>query len=268
MTAGTAPPAVREEWTGQVLVVTLDRPHKRNAIDLHTVRGVRTALRQADEHRARAVVLTGAPVFSAGADIATYATGDTIAIASLMDEANAMCDEIAGSTAPVIAAVEGMALGGGFECVLAADLVVAAENARVGLPEVGLGLVPGWGGTQRLTEQIGPRRAKQIVLLGEPLNAATAADLGLVTTICTTGTATDVATSLARKLAERPAQAVAEACRVIDLAPNGRRSEREALDRLFRSADAAEAINAFVEKRQPSFNGEATDQQRHNPTVH
>ncbi|TDC07218.1 enoyl-CoA hydratase/isomerase family protein [Nonomuraea longispora] len=242
--------AVRIRRDGAVLVVSIDRPRKRNAINLPVVRGVRAALRSASrEAEVRTVVLTGSPVFSAGADIGTYAEGDLAAIATLMDEANAMCDEIADSPVPVIAAVEGVALGGGFECVLACDLVVAAEDARFGLPEVGLGLLPGWGGTQRLTAQVGPRRAKGIVLLGEQLDAATAADLGLVTTVCASGRALAVATAIAERLATRPMRAVAEACRVIDLAPHGRREERAALDRLFATTEAADAIRAFVEKR-------------------
>ncbi|MEO3887118.1 enoyl-CoA hydratase/isomerase family protein [Nonomuraea sp. B5E05] len=246
----TAATAVRTRRDGAVLVVSIDRPHKRNAIDLATVRGVRAALRSASrEEEVRAVVLTGTSVFSAGADIGTYAEGDPAAIATLMDEANAMCDEIADSPAPVVAAVEGVALGGGFECVLACDLVVAAEDARFGLPEVGLGLLPGWGGTQRLTAQVGPRRAKAITLLGDQLDAATAADLGLVTTVCAPGRALAVATTVAERLAARPARAVAEACRAIDLAPHGRREERAALDRLFATTEAADAIRAFVEKR-------------------
>jgi enoyl-CoA hydratase/carnithine racemase len=246
---------VAAAYEGDVAIISLDRPAKRNALTLDMALDCRDALAYAAS-RSRVIVLRGTDsVFCAGADITTYAQGDHREVRALTDAANTLVDEIDQCRVPVIAAVEGMALGGGMELALAADLVVAADNARFGLPEVALGLIPGWGGTQRLAEQIGRRRTKDVVLTGRVLDAVEAHDLGLVARLCEPGSATSVAVQLAEKIARRAPQAIREAMRVIDLAPSGRAAERAALDALFLSQDGKEGVAAFVQKREPVFRG-------------
>lgn len=242
-----------QRWDEDVLILTLSREEKRNAVTLTMAQECRKALSEA-EGAARAVVLQGSDtVFCAGADIATYAAGDQETIADLTDAANELVDQIDRCPVPVIAAVEGMALGGGMELALAADLIVASETAKFGLPELTLGLIPGWGGTQRLTNQVGTRLAKKIILLGHVLRADEAEALGLVTHTAAAGRAKDTALDIARRIAERAPLAVREANRVIGLAPNGRAEERRALDALFITDDGTEGVAAFVEKRAPKF---------------
>jgi len=259
-TAATAPvPSngrIVAAYHGDVAVISLDRPAKRNALTLEMALDCRDALAYA-ANRSSAIVLRGTDtVFCAGADIATYAQGDPQEVRALTDAANMLVDEIEGCRVPVIAAVEGMALGGGLELALAADIVVGAENARFGLPEVALGLIPGWGGTQRLAEQIGRRRTKDVVLTGRVLNAVEAHDMGLVTRLCEPGSAMSLAVQLAEQIAQRAPRAIREAIRVIDLAPAGRAAERAALDALFVSHDGKEGVAAFAQKREPVFRGD------------
>lgn len=246
---------ITTDWYDDVAVVSLDRPAKRNAITLRMATACITALEEAAS-RARVIVLQGSDtMFCAGADIATYARGDEEEVRMLTDAANLLVDTIAAAPVPIVVAVEGMALGGGMEIALAADLVVASDSAKFGLPELALGLIPGWGGTQRLTALVGPRRAKEVILLGRVLSADDADGLGLVVRRCAAGDAASTALELARHIAARAPLAVREARRVIDLAPHGRAEERAALDVLFKSADGREGVAAFAEKRQPTFRG-------------
>ncbi|MGE0214491.1 enoyl-CoA hydratase/isomerase family protein [Mycolicibacterium sp.] len=237
-----------------ILHLVLDRPRKRNALNLDMVRTL-TRLVDARPVDTRVIVLSGGAFFCAGADISVYGHGDPGSIGELTRAAGVLVDTIATVPVPVIAAVEGMALGGGFEVALAADLVVAGDTAEFGLPEVSLGLIPGWGGTQRLTSQVGARRAKQLIMLGQRLSAAEAHGLGLVNEVVPAGTSGDRALELAGLLADSSVSALAA---TKDLVSGTERAlayadERATLIELFTSADGVEGVTAFLQKRPADF---------------
>ncbi|WP_307841639.1 enoyl-CoA hydratase/isomerase family protein [Streptomyces endocoffeicus] len=261
-----APDVVLVERRDRVGIVTINRPAKYNAINYAVVEALSDALRElGDDPAVHAIVLAGAGrAFAAGADIAFYSHADREAFIAFTERCNALCDTIAASPIPIIAAVNGLALGGGFELVLSCDVVVAAANASFGLPEVSLGLLPGWGGTQRLTWHIGPNRAKWLIMSGERINAYTAEQLGIVAQVCAREDLDSVALDTATRLAAQPPAAIAAIRAVVASAvPHasagsagpGFRLERDKLTALFDSRDGQEGIAAFVEKRPPCFQG-------------
>jgi enoyl-CoA hydratase len=254
---------MRVTHEGRVAVVTLDRPDKLNAIGAHTLRdldGVITALES--DSGVGAVVITGdGKAFSAGADIAEMSSFDhphdfSVFIELMTD----VYDNIERLPKPSIAAINGIAFGGGFELALACDLRVMAESARVGLPEVKLGLLPGGGGTQRLARAVPAAVAKRMLMTGDPMGAADAHRFGLANEVTPVETVVDRAVELAAQLANGPALALAAAKRLVD---NGRSMplsaaiayERETVSMLFGSADGIEGVRAFVDKRPPKFIG-------------
>lgn len=256
--SGTAPVAesvsVEAATAAGVLHVVLNRPRKRNAFDLDMVRSLTRTI-DARPAGTRAIVLSGGSFFCAGADISVYGRGDLSEIGELTRAAGVLVETIATVPVPVIAAVEGMALGGGFEIALAADLVVAGETAQLGLPEVSLGLIPGWGGTQRLAAQVGARKAKQLIMFGQRLSASDAHELGLVNEVVPAGSSRDRADEWAAVLAGSSASALAASK---DLVSGAERAlaysdERAVLMGLFTSVDGIEGVAAFVEKRPADF---------------
>jgi enoyl-CoA hydratase len=253
------PDAVLTERRGAVLVVTMNRPHVHNAVDAATAHGIADAMAALDADPALVVgVLTGAGGrFSSGMDLRAYRAGEDPMVGDR---------GFAGLThrppaAPLIAAVEGDALGGGFELALACDLVVAARTARFGLPEVRRGLIAGSGGLLRLPERIPRAVALQHALTGEPFDAADAHRWGLVTVLTEPGAALDGALDLAGRIAANGPLAVRATKEVMtgsgDWPPDERWSRQDALlRRVMRSADAREGTRAFVEKRPPVWRGE------------
>lgn len=237
-----------------ILSITLNRPKKRNAFDLDMVR---TLTRAIDGRPAgtRVIVLGGGAFFCAGADIAVYGRGDQGEIGELTRAAGVLIETIATVPVPVIAAVEGMALGGGFEVALAADIVIAGETAKLGLPEVSLGLIPGWGGTQRLTAQVGVRKAKQLIMLQQKLLAQQAYDLGLVNEVVPAGASLDRAMEVATTLALSSASALAATKNLVSGTEQALAysEERAVLMALFTSPDGIEGVSAFVDKRPADF---------------
>lgn len=250
---------------GSVGVITLNRPHKLNAIDGSVVLEIGSVLqRLQDDPKIRAIVLTGAGrAFAAGADIGMYRDATPEAFRDFTQRCNALCEQVEQLPKPVVAAVRGVALGGGFELVLSADIVIAAEDAKFGLPEINLGLLPGWGGTQRLTQQIGRGRATEMIMTASRLSARDARTLGLVNEVVPEAEVDDVALLMAERLAAQPMQALTSIKTAIRAAnPAGIRSnspgfvvEQQELQKLFLTADGKEGIAAFVEKRQPRFEG-------------
>ncbi len=239
-----------------VAVVTIDRQEALNALDVETLAALRDRLRElADDEAARVVVLTGAGerAFVAGADI-KYMSGlgadEARAWGALGHEAARLLEEM---PKPTIAAINGFALGGGCELALGCDLRYAASNARLGQPEIHLGIVPGWGGTQRLARVCGLGIAKELILTGRQVDAEEALRIGLVDAIA--DPVLERALEVARELAARSPVALRVAKRLLNLSPGALEQEAEEFGDLFASEDAKEGLAAFAEKRAPRFVG-------------
>jgi enoyl-CoA hydratase len=248
--------SIRVEREGAIAVVTLDRQDALNALDVDTLTGLRDRLRAlAGDGEVRAVVLTGAgeKAFAAGADI-KYMSGLVVEQAkewgALGHEVGQLLETMA---KPTIAAINGFALGGGCELALACDIRFASSRAKIGQPEINLGIVPGWGGTQRLARVCGLGVAKELVLTGRMIDAAEALRVGLVNAIA--DPVLDHALGVARELAEKSPVALGVAKRLLNLSPGALEREAEEFGDLFSSEDAKEGLTAFAEKRPARFVG-------------
>ncbi len=245
-----------EQRSGWVRL-TLNRPEARNALNTALLAEIAATLtRLATNDSCRAVVLTGAEGnFAAGADIGEIEHKTTAEAAN--DPRKQHWAAIRAFPKPLIAAVEGYALGGGFELALMADLLVLGSTAKLGLPETSLGLIPGAGGGQRLVSLAGRMRATRLVLTGEIIDAATAYDWGIASHLAD-GPAFPAASALADRIAQRAPLALAAAKRALvegaesDLAFA---TERAGFEALLDTADKAEGIAAFRAKRRPGFSG-------------
>jgi enoyl-CoA hydratase len=251
------------ERSDGVATLRLNRPRALNALDPDTLRALAAAIDAIDaDATVRAAIITGSGerAFCAGADIAAMAAmGPTEGhpYARLGHEALARVDDC---RVPVVAAVNGVALGGGLELALACDLVVAAERARLGFPEITLGIIPGFGGTQRLVRRAGLARARELIYLGSMIGAADALRLGIVDRVVPGDRLSEEVTGLARAPAERPPLALRQAKRATRAAEKttleaGLRLEIEAFAATFASDDRVEGLRAFLEKRTPQWKG-------------
>jgi crotonobetainyl-CoA hydratase len=257
-------PAVTVARHGHVLVVTLNRPAAMNAVNAEVSGLVGDALELADRDAAvHAVVLTGAGerAFCAGADLKALARGEPVRAPGHAEWGFAGYVRHPISK-PTIAAVNGFALGGGTELVLASDLAVAAETATLGLPEVARGLFAGAGGAFRLSAQVPRKAAMELLLTGASITAARGCELGLVNRVVPAGQALAAALSMAQAISVNAPLAVQAAKRVANSAYGGQESEVAAwqrsdseLEALRRSADAREGAQAFAEKRAPVWRG-------------
>lgn len=243
-----------------VCMITLGRPEALNALNTELLKQLVDALDDAQTDPAvRAVVLTGGnKVFAAGADIHEMAANDFIA--TLSDQRIACWQRISQFKKPLIAAVNGLALGAGCELVLHADIVIAGENARFGLPEINLGIMPGAGGTQRLPVVVGKSRAMQMVLTGEPIDAHQALQSGLVSEVTSVERTIERALHIAHSIACKAPIAVNLAKEAVLTASEanlacGLRLERKAFALLAATQDRQEGLKAFQEKREPHFIG-------------
>ncbi|PYB76415.1 MULTISPECIES: 2,3-dehydroadipyl-CoA hydratase PaaF [Pseudomonas] len=243
-----------------VRLITLHRPQALNALNTALLEELAAELHAADQDpQIRAVVITGSrKAFAAGADINEMAQRDLVGI--LEDPRVAHWQRITGFAKPLIAAVNGFALGGGCELVMCADIVIAGSDARFGQPEINLGILPGAGGTQRLLRAVGKPLAMQMVLGGEAIGARHALQAGLVSEVTEPELAVEralqVAVAIAAKapLAVRLAKEALLKAQDMDLA-SGLRFERHAFTLLAGTADRNEGIRAFQEKRPARFQG-------------
>ena len=254
---------LRVELRDRIAVLTLERPERLNAIGSETVEQLTRALNELrDNDDVRALVVTGAGrAFSAGADIGEIesftAPRQFHSFVQQLTDAYALLEDF---PKPSVAAVHGFAFGGGLELALACDLRVAERGARLGLPEMKLGVLPGAGGTQRLPRLIPPAIAKQMILTGEPIDAERAHALGLVNELAEPGEVLSVAEALAAALTAGAPLALAAGKRLIDYGLGmdleaAISYERETVSVLFSTEDQAEGLKAFRERRPGDFQG-------------
>lgn len=252
-----SPETTRVERRGRVGWITLNRPQSLNALNAAMVRELATALRafEADPDIG-AIVVTGAGrAFSAGADI-TEVTAQGFP-GTLLGNFLVEYDELGRTRKPMIAAVNGAALGGGFELALMCDLIVAADNARFGLPEIKLGTMPGAGGTQRLSIAIGKARAMDLCLTGRIIDAAEALTLGAISRMVPAAALLSEVEALADGIATNPLPATLAIKEAVNTAfdglTQGLRLERRLFHSLFGTQDFREGMAAFIDKRAPRF---------------
>lgn len=244
-----------------VFVIAIDRPARRNALNLEIKNGLADLVETVDsDPSARAIIITGGrDVFAAGTDLAEMEA--LTPTAHTLKTTDRMFTVIRNCTTPVIAAVEGYALGGGCELAMSCDLIVAATTSSFGQPEIRVGVIPGAGGTQRMVRIMGKYRALRLLLTGDQITAQEAYTIGLVSEVTSDGTALSRALELADSIANMPQLAVRA---ILELVAAGVDApldtalllERKAFQLLFDSSDQKEGMRAFLERRTPEFRGE------------
>ncbi len=247
----------------ELCLITINRPKALNALNQQVLADLADALGQFEkDETGKVCVITGAgeKAFVAGADIAEMADLTPLEAERFCRFGQEVFLRIEEIEKPVLAAVNGFALGGGTELALACDLVYASEKARFGQPEINLGIIPGFGGTQRLAKVIGIRRAKEWIYTGDMVDAKTAEAFGLVNAVFPPDKLMEEVEAVAKKLASKPPYALGQAKKAIEKGMpldlrTGSVLEREAFSMTFASEDRREGIQAFLEKRKPSFQG-------------
>ena len=255
---------VKLEMDGPIGVITIDRPKALNALNTRTLTELEQVLDAvAIDRTIRAVIITGSgeKAFVAGADISEMANFQPESARRFAALGHRVLEAIEALPFPAIAAVNGFALGGGCELALACDLIYASEKAKLGQPEVNLGVIPGFGGTQRLTRLLGKIRAKEIIFTGEMIDAAKAREIGLVLEVLPPDRLLPHCREVAQRIAEKGPLAVAQAKRVIQYGADAdlhsaNELERQAFAVLCGTADQKEGMRAFLEKRKPAFTAE------------
>jgi enoyl-CoA hydratase/carnithine racemase len=249
------------EVEGAVATIRLDRP-PANALDRAVALELQEAARSvaADPHVRAAVIWGGERIFAAGADIKAmvgYGPAEIEPDVSALEQA---CRDVEAIAKPVIAAINGYALGGGCEVAMATDFRFAAEDAKLGQPEIRLGIIPGAGGTQRLPRLVGLARARELIYSGRHVGAAEALSIGLVDRVLPAAEVYPAALEEAARWADGPTRALGAAKAAVHAAAEldrerGLRIEHDVFVRLFETRDKAEGMRAFLEKREPRFEG-------------
>jgi enoyl-CoA hydratase len=241
-------------------IVQLHRPEARNAINLQLIKELVDAVEELEQNNAvRCIIITGDDkVFAAGADIKEMAAAS--AIEMLLRDQFVLFDRLKKITKPLIAAVSGYALGGGCELALMCDIILASDTAKFGQPEVSIGVIPGWGATQRLTHAVGKAKAMEMILAGDAIGADEALRCGLIARIVPAATLMQEAESLAQKIAAKPPLAIRLAKESVNQAfesslDSGLALERKNFYLLFAGEDQKEGMKAFIEKRKAAWKG-------------
>lgn len=249
---------IKFDRDGDVATITVNRPDAMNALNIEVLEALLATIE--DASNARILVLTGAgeKAFVGGADIAYMADLSVAEAQDFVELGHRVTDAVASFPGPVIAAVNGYAFGGGCELALAADLRVAGQNALIGQPEIDLGIVPGWGGTQRLARIVGDAMARRMVFFGEHVDAEEAQRIGLVGDVYPQEDLDEQVTEMAQELAEKPAFALQSAKEALNQVHETHQSAGLAYERrlwagLFGTHDQREGMEAFVEDREPDF---------------
>jgi enoyl-CoA hydratase len=260
VTAGTEPVLIERPDDG-VALIRINRPEARNALNMATRKALAAAFEAFhEEPSVRAIVLTGdEQAFAAGADLREFI--DAGAVEMLRRRSERYWNTVARTPQPVIAAINGYALGGGLELAMCCDVIIAGESAKLGQPEVRVGIMPGAGGTQRLTRAVGKFHAMRLCLTGRPIAATEAYQIGLVSQVVPDVDVVDAALEMARDLARLPPLALVQIKEAILAGQDasleaGLMLEHKAFQLLFASADKREGMRAFFDKRHPDFKGE------------
>jgi len=249
---------VELEWSNDIATVTVDRPDALNALNVETLEALGEAIGEARANDARVLVLRGAgdDAFIAGADIAYMKDLSTTEAQAWGELGHDVADAIERFPAPTVAVVDGYAFGGGCEMAMACDLRIGSESALIGNTEIDLGIIPGWGGTQRLPRLVGEETAKRMIYLGQRLDAETAAEEGLFGEVVPDNEIDDRAAELAAELAAKPPFALRAAKDAIAQGysdVSGLDYEKRTFGSLFGTPDQREGMEAFVENREPEF---------------
>ncbi|ORW24419.1 enoyl-CoA hydratase/isomerase family protein [Mycobacterium palustre] len=251
--------AVTWSADGPVLHIVLNRP-PANALGPAIIEGMHAALDAADKSQPKVLLVSSDldGFFAAGADIKHMTTVDAASFKAYGDSLRSSLNRLADHAAVSVAAIDGLALGGGLELAMACTLRVAGSTSKLGLPEVKLGLIPGAGGTQRLPRLVGRGPALDLMLTGRQIDATEAFRVGLIDRLVEPGAAVSTARALAEELCAASAPAQRAVVRTVDAAANlplaeGLRYEVEQIQELFEHGEAAEGLRAFVEKRAPKF---------------
>ncbi|WP_299217173.1 enoyl-CoA hydratase-related protein [uncultured Dokdonia sp.] len=251
------------DQTNGITTITINRPSKLNALNTETIGELHDAFAKADADTSTKVIIitgTGEKAFVAGADISEFAHFSIEEGAELARKGQEdLFDFVENLGTPVIAAVNGFALGGGLELAMAAHFRVASDNARMGLPEVSLGVIPGYGGTQRLPQLVGKGRAMEMIMTAGMIDANTALDYGLVNHIVAQEELLPLAQKIGSKIMNNSSVAIAAGIKAINAGftdgMNGFDSEIEAFGSCFGTEDFKEGTTAFLEKRKAEFSG-------------
>ena len=250
------------EKKNQIGIVTVNRPKELNSMNSETRKELALAFEELElDDNINVSVLTGSPgkAFIAGADIKEFSKMK-IKDRKTMKEDWRVTDVIADSRKPVIAMINGFCLGGGLEIAMACDLRTASNNSKLGQPEINIGIIPGAGGTQRLTRLVGEGRSMELILTGNMISAAKAESWGLVNLVTDEDTLEEKTMEIATLISEKSPFAVERAKKSVKLASNttmkkGLKKEQELFVECFKSNDGKEGIAAFIEKRKPEFKG-------------
>jgi enoyl-CoA hydratase len=254
---------ISEERRGSFAVIRLNRPDKFNALSREMVLALSDLFKTIEsEPNLRAVIITGAGdrAFCAGTDIAELTDLDEERARELSERGQSLCNRIESCGVPVIAAINGIAAGGGFELALACHIRIAAPHAQLSLPETKLGVIPAYGGTQRLAREIGNGRALEMLLTGRTLEAEAALQFGLINHLAPAGELLAQAESLAQEISKLAPLAIRACLEAVIQGnelplPEGLALEAKLFARLFATDDVREGTRAFLEKRSPVFKG-------------
>ena len=249
------------EKKGGIATITINRPDKLNALNADTLKEIRDALKNIREDKeSRVVIITGAgeKAFIAGADVSVMSKASASEACDFSSAGQEIFSEIENFPMPVIAMINGFALGGGCELAMACDIRIASDRARFAQPEINLGIIPGWGGTQRLPRLVGVGLAKELIFTGDMIDAAAAEKIGLVNKVVEHEKLHSTTMEIANKIASKSAVALKFAKAAVNAGSDlgaGLRSEANLFGILFTTEDAKEGLSAFLEKRKPQFKG-------------
>ncbi len=245
-----------------IYTITINRPEKLNALNKTVIEELSAAIEEVysnDEIKSAIITGAGEKAFVAGADISGFSQLDKIAAEALARKGHeTVFDKIENSPKPIVAAVNGFALGGGCELALACHFIIASGNAKFGQPEVNLGLIPGYGGTQRLTQLVGKNRAMQLIMTGEMFSANEALQFGMVNKVVALNELLDEVKKILNLIHSKAPLAVSKVIEVInnfDHTQEGYDFEIKKFAECFTTEDVKEGVNAFLEKRKANFKG-------------